>query len=246
MELRSLAAASSRAAAPTGRSRGWGGRLPSPARSAAPGATGLPGSTRGRRGARVRGVPYGVPIRRGCSLARCHRRCRVSAVTRKGVLVVDLIGWVTSGIAAISAGVAVWQAIEARHARVAARESAESASRAATDSATALTKLSAIAEEEAARVDPPWTVEHVRGDMYRVINGSREICREVDLEPGGSPVRFDGHGAEDIHPSAGKEFFFAASMGTQPHERRVTVTWHLDRHPERLTWVGDIPRRPKR
>lgn len=108
-------------------------------------------------------------------------------------------GWVPVGISAIGAAVAIWQAWDARRARVNASKSeavalraAETAASAQRETAVSLGEMARIAKEqhearqaEAARKPVPWRLEPgrsmKRGDAYLLVLGGDEPVFDVEL-----------------------------------------------------------------
>lgn len=122
-------------------------------------------------------------------------------------------GWWAVGVAVVAALVAVWQAWEARRARLQARTASEEAAGheqaalaaardsagAAQRSAEAQERLAAVAEAQLAPV-PIWVARHLDGERWEVVNNTGRILRawvlptraihpmlqESNVDPGGS------------------------------------------------------------
>ena len=153
----------------------------------------------------------------------------------------ETIGWISASVALLAAFAAGWQAYEARKARTEAANSADHAR----GTAESLQTLANIAEAEATRVTPSWKITHSKSNIFVLYNDSREICRDVSISTEATGVRFDPWPEPvDIDGYSSKSFLFAGSSGTGL-DRNLRVEWHLDRHPEPITWVGEVPRRPR-
>lgn len=156
----------------------------------------------------------------------------------------DVTGWVAAGIAAVSAGVAVWQTIEARRARKSSERnarasdaSAKIAAESASEAAIHLGRLADLREAEAAAVTPPWRVDLGPSGEHRLVNTGDEPCREVTVRVDDPEAVFHGWDEPtDIQQGSHRTFVYAPTIDTDG-DVLLTVTWHLDRHPERMEWT---------
>lgn len=97
----------------------------------------------------------------------------------------DVPAWVGGAVAVISAGVATWQASEARKARKESARWAEDSANASVRSADAAERSLALQEAAARAAEPvkvAWRIDLVRNLMYRLRNIGTETATGVTVE----------------------------------------------------------------
>lgn len=180
----------------------------------------------------------------------------------------DVATWASTAIALVATGVAIWQAVLARRAAqgaeksedasldaanrsaAAAERSAQSASRAADaeeqaaaaarDSAQAHDRIASVLEQQAARYEPPWVVQHHSGSTFVLINDGDEPTLDVRADT--DSVTRPSTTVDEVPPGSAVQFWYVGHMGSSPF---ITVTWLRPGETERRQWRGAIPKSPK-
>jgi hypothetical protein len=137
---------------------------------------------------------------------------------------------VISILALLVAGAAVWYS----HRQTAAAER----------SADAEERAVALAEIEAAKYAPPWTLRWNSGDTYLLTNGSDEPTYNVKIGIDGIPVTRGELTHERIGPGSAVKFMAARAMTTV--NDTVTITWSRLPEGPLLDWQHPLPPKPKR
>lgn len=142
-----------------------------------------------------------------------------------------VVNIVLAFIAAVAAGIAVWQASEARKSRVKADAAVEEARRAADASERqAAAAERAVELQEKANRRPAWRVAHINNDLFAVVNesGRVTVIDDVEVLPKGRPF-FNLTLAESGRYEAGDRFTFAHSrrFASQAPEKMI-VRWRFE------------------
>ncbi|GGM41951.1 hypothetical protein [Microbacterium saperdae] len=130
----------------------------------------------------------------------------------------------------VGAGVAVWQALSARHSREEAEAALESAERAAAASErqAAAAERSVQLQEEASQPDP-WSAKYVVGDTYACVSNARRpmIVTQMRAEPPGSSIYWshvaEGHRYE---PGDRLQFMYSTKDPDAPH--KIVLEWRYE------------------
>jgi len=145
----------------------------------------------------------------------------------------DVAGLIGGGAAVAGAGVAIWQAIDARRARDEARESSAEAAALAADSNASWQRI-ATAQEIVAQAHRPkaWGVpKRGQGDLWTIRNTSERaiVVERIDVKPEGaaeSLLEVDG-----VIPRlfrAGELLEFMAHARLTLSIRTITIVWRFD------------------
>lgn len=147
----------------------------------------------------------------------------------------DLLSLAAVIVGIVSAGVAWWQATEARKSRVRA-EAAEKETATLAARATAAAERQAEAQEhanrleEAARAPRPWSPpKWISGDLHTVANTSGRviIVDYYDLEPEQAQKFFTIRAASSRF-EVGDAFDYVAGKAMAVRPRKLTVNWHFE------------------
>lgn len=148
----------------------------------------------------------------------------------------DVVGLI-SGIAAIAAaGVAIWQALEARRARDEAKESSAEAAALAEKSNTAWQRI-ADAQEVVAQAHRPkaWGVpKQGSGDLWTIRNTSERaiVVERIEVKPTDAQPLLELEGSLPAQFRAGELLeLFARSRYTLAI-RSITIIWRFEQEPE--------------
>jgi len=142
----------------------------------------------------------------------------------------EALGWfnfATIGVAVIAAGVAWWQAAEARKSRKGAEAAVVEARRAADASerqAVAAEKAVSLQEEQAK--PQPWTAKHISGDLYAFVNNLTEVLRvhKVECSPEGTQLlRLQIPDDGICQPGDRVEFMYSVKFHNAPH--KLVLHW---------------------
>lgn len=158
----------------------------------------------------------------------------------------DAATWVTAVVAVVALVVAI------RSDRMNTRAAADSAAdakravEAAERAADAAARQAEIAEAQATKYVPPWSLRWESGDTYRLANDGPDTEYDVSVRaPRG--LIFDGPEAPvDVDARSAITFIAGRHAGTE--DDTIVVTWHhqSDRSDERHTWRHPLPMRPPR
>lgn len=152
----------------------------------------------------------------------------------------DAATWVAS-IAAVAA-IVIAVRTDRRSQRAAADSAgdAKRAADAAERAAAAAARQVELAEAQATKYVPPWSLTWAKGDTYLLANEGDDPVYGVRLDAPGMQLvkRFDVPAEVDAHSGI---TFLAATQGTR--DRMVVVTWHrlADCSDESLTWRHPLP-----
>jgi hypothetical protein len=96
-----------------------------------------------------------------------------------------------------------------------------------------------LAERQASRYMPPWTVEHDSGQRYRLVNAGDEIAHDVTIS--GSNVHREPIEQEVLHPGGAFDFLLAQTFDNP--DNSIVVTWHRKpgKSDEQQTWQSSVP-----
>jgi hypothetical protein len=144
----------------------------------------------------------------------------------------DVIALVGGIAAVIGAGVAIWQAIDARRARNEARRSSDAAARVAAESAAAWQSIAESQKAVALAHRPKAWSEAKRGtgDLWNVRNTSERAINVARIDvtpPNAAPLlRVEGSLPRRFKRGELLEFYAEALMGLSI--RIVTIIWRFD------------------
>ncbi|WP_341945318.1 hypothetical protein [Microbacterium sp. LWH11-1.2] len=151
-------------------------------------------------------------------------------------LVLNVVLAVTS---VVGAGVAIWQALDARHSKRDAEAAVSAAQRAAAASerqAVAAEKSVSLQEEQSK--PKPWTAKHVSGDLYAFVNNLTEVLRvhRVEPFPEGSDIlrlRLSPDGL--YQPGDRLEFMYSSKFSNAPH--KLVLHWSYEHDEEQHQFI---------
>jgi len=144
----------------------------------------------------------------------------------------DVIGLVGGIAALIGAGVAIWQAVDARHARDEARQSSEEAAEVAAESVAAWKSIAESQKVVALAHRPKAWSEAKRGsgDLWTVRNTSERPLSvlRIDVTPDNAAplLRVEGSLPRRFKPGELLELYAEARLGLSI--RIVTIVWRFD------------------
>jgi hypothetical protein len=148
----------------------------------------------------------------------------------------DAAAWATWAGAAVALGAAVFATIEARRATAAANRSARANER----SADAAEQANVLAEEQAAKYVPVWSITRSGGDQYLLTNGSKETAFAATItQEDGSSIYRDAMKPQDLSPGESLTFFAPAALFRS--DTRFLVTWRRTLDSEPLTQRHPLP-----
>jgi len=91
------------------------------------------------------------------------------------------------------------------------------------------------AQRAEARYQPPWRLEHVRGDTYSLVNDGYETVHDVEVA-GGIRCSVQDGDPKQVPAGSALTVFIVGAMGAPPY---LTVTWRRDTSTSgenRLVW----------
>ena len=151
--------------------------------------------------------------------------------------------FVVSIVAVLISGGSLWFASRQTDEAARSRVAAETSANAAVDAAKAASRQLEIAEAEAAKYVPPWTLRWDSGDTYLLANDGDSTEYGVTLSAADELIARMPDAGKAVDPRSGITFLAARHMGTT--DDTITVTWH--RHPdlsdEARTWRHPLPNR---
>ena len=141
----------------------------------------------------------------------------------------DVFALVGGGAALIGAGVAIWQAIEARRARNEARELSRDTAAVAAE-ANSMWKSIAESQKVVAQAHRPkaWGIpRHGRGDYWTIRNTSERgiVVERIDIKPEAAAFLLELEGTLPQLFRAGELIEFFARARLSLSIRSITVTW---------------------